>query len=238
MSLLGPAAILISFDVEPTSIAEHDEWHSREHMPERLSIPGFRRGTRWRNESRGPGYLVIYEVADAAVLISDAYMRCLDNPTPWSSAMMKSCRNMARGLCRVVASVGQGTGGNALFIGMAAVEGQEDELRRWVCADALPWLCTQPGIIAAHLLEATATAPMTKEQRIRGKDADIRFALFATGYDHAAMTRLLHPALQFLEGPAATSARARAGVYRLAAALLDADPMAADTLHGARRKLG
>ena len=113
------------------------------------------------------------------------------------------------------------------MFGMAAVEGQEDELRRWVCADALPWLCTQPGIIAAHLLEATATAPMTKEQRIRGKDADIRFALFATGYDHAAMTRLLHPALQFLEGPAAISATARAGVYRLAAALLDADPMAA-----------
>jgi hypothetical protein len=223
MSLLGPAAILISFDIEPAAVAEHDEWHSREHMPERLSIPGFRRGTRWRNESRGPGYLVIYEVADAAVLTSDAYLQRLDHPTPWTTAMMKSYRNMARGLCEVVASVGQGLGGAALFIGLAAGEGQEDELRRRLRADVLPWLSRQSGIIAAHLLEAIATAPMTREQRIRGKDAGIRFALFATGHDHAALTRLLDPSLRALAGMIPPSATPRAGVYRLAATFLDVE---------------
>lgn len=223
MSLLGPAAILISFDIEPASVAEHDQWHSREHMPERLSIPGFRRGTRWRNESRGPGYLVMYEVADTAVLTSDAYLRRLDHPTPWTATMMKSYRNMARGLCRVIASAGQGLGGSALFAGVAKAEGHADEQRRRLSADALPWLSKQPSVIAVHLLEATAAAATTVEQRIRGKDAEIGFALIATGYDHAAMTRLVGPSLELLEGPGASSASGRAGAYRLAAALLDTE---------------
>jgi hypothetical protein len=45
--LLGPAAMLLSFDVLPEVVAEHDHWHTHEHLPERLSIPGFLRGTRW-----------------------------------------------------------------------------------------------------------------------------------------------------------------------------------------------
>lgn len=44
MPLLGSAAMLLSFDIVPP---EHDDWHTHEPLPERLSIPGFLRGTRW-----------------------------------------------------------------------------------------------------------------------------------------------------------------------------------------------
>ena len=47
MPLLGQAAMLLLFDVIEDAIPEHDEWHTHEHLPERLSIPGFVRGTRW-----------------------------------------------------------------------------------------------------------------------------------------------------------------------------------------------
>jgi hypothetical protein len=46
MPLLGSAAMRLSFDIAPELAAEHDHWHLFEHLPERLSIPGFRRGTR------------------------------------------------------------------------------------------------------------------------------------------------------------------------------------------------
>ena len=46
MPLLGSAAMLLSFDIAPEAIEEHDRWHTHEHLPERLSIPGFLRGTR------------------------------------------------------------------------------------------------------------------------------------------------------------------------------------------------
>ena len=54
MPLLGSAAMLLSFDVEADAIDEHDRWHTHEHLPERLSIPGFRRGTRWLATDGGP----------------------------------------------------------------------------------------------------------------------------------------------------------------------------------------
>lgn len=40
MPLPGPAAMLLSFDVVEEAIAEHDQWHTQERLPERLSIPG------------------------------------------------------------------------------------------------------------------------------------------------------------------------------------------------------
>lgn len=39
--------MLLLFDVAPGAVAEHDAWHTHEHMPERLRIPGFLQGTRW-----------------------------------------------------------------------------------------------------------------------------------------------------------------------------------------------
>src|SRR5450432_3051055 len=62
MPLLGRAAMLLSFDIVPEAMAEHDEWHTHEHLPERLSIPGFVRGTRWKALRGEPGYFVMYEV--------------------------------------------------------------------------------------------------------------------------------------------------------------------------------
>ena len=47
MPLLGSAAMLLSFDIAPEAIDEHDRWHTHEHLPERLAIPGFLQGTRW-----------------------------------------------------------------------------------------------------------------------------------------------------------------------------------------------
>ncbi len=74
MPLLGSAAMLLSFDIEAEAIEEHDRWHTHEHLPERLSIPGFRRGTRWIATDRGPRYMVLYEVESAAKLASEPYL--------------------------------------------------------------------------------------------------------------------------------------------------------------------
>jgi hypothetical protein len=46
MALMGHGAVAIWNDVAPEGLAEFYEWHHREHMPERVSIPGFLRGRR------------------------------------------------------------------------------------------------------------------------------------------------------------------------------------------------
>ena len=116
MPLLGQAAMLLTFDVAAEALTEHDDWHTHEHLPERLSIPGFIRGTRWISLGEQPRYFVIYEVAQLTTLTSEVYLQRLNNPTPWTSKMMTRYRSMSRGFCSVTATFGLGVGHVAMLI--------------------------------------------------------------------------------------------------------------------------
>jgi hypothetical protein len=47
MSLAGLGVVCIWHDLLPEARDEYHQWHNREHMPERVGIPGFRRGRRY-----------------------------------------------------------------------------------------------------------------------------------------------------------------------------------------------
>ena len=183
MALLGKAAMLLSFDVAPEAIPEHDEWHTHEHLPERLAIPGFVRGSRWIALRGQPRYFVMYEVGRLATLTSEAYVERLNHPSPWTSRMMVHYRNMRRGLCSVAGSFGCGIGHVGLLKRFKPAPGSDAALRKWLLQEALPLLPSRPGIGSVHLFEGALTPEMTTEQRIRGADAGVDWALFVTGYD-------------------------------------------------------
>ena len=103
MALLGKAAVAMWWNVSEDHLGEFNEWHSKEHLPERLGIPGFNRGSRWQGENSG-AFFVIYELATYETLVAPAYLERLNNPTPWSKAMMPLHRDMVRSQCRVLAS--------------------------------------------------------------------------------------------------------------------------------------
>jgi hypothetical protein len=176
--------MLLSFDVAAEAVVEHDDWHTHEHLPERLSIPGFLRATRWVATGPGPRYLVLYEVLSLSTLTSDAYLQRLNHPTPWTTKIMPHYRGMKRGLCAVVGSFGLGSGHSAALIRFRATQ---DALRAWLLADALPSLPSRVGLGSAHLLQAAAAPAMTTEQRLRGADDPISSAILITGYDPAAI---------------------------------------------------
>ncbi len=190
MALLGKAAMILSFDVAPDAIAEHDNWHSLEHLHERMSIPGFLRGSRWTAARGGSRYFVMYEVADIDTLASPPYLERLNHPSPWTSKMMKHYQGMNRGFCRVAFSSGFGLGSHGLLLRFSPDPGSETSLREWIEKDALPALPGKPGLVSAHLFEAALTPEMTKEQRIRGKDGGVDWVVLATGYDQKAVEAL------------------------------------------------
>lgn len=192
MPLLGTAAMLLSFDVVEDAIAEHDDWHTHEHLPERLSIPGFIRGTRWVSLAERPRYCVMYEVDQLATLQSEAYLERLNNPSPWTSRMMPNYRGMTRGLCSVSGSFGMGLGQIGLVIRCKPETGRESSLRTWLLDDTLPHLPSRRGLGSAHLLELALTPRMTQEQRIRGADAGVDWALLVTGYSESVLAGLMH----------------------------------------------
>jgi hypothetical protein len=200
--MLGRAAMLLFFDIAEAAIAGHDDWHTHEHLPERLSIPGFLRGTRWVALRGGqPRYFLAYEVRDVDVLTSAPYLERLNNPTPWTQKVMPSYRGMTRGFCAVTASAGLGQGNAAL---VARFKPTGDPL--WL-RELMPQLASRPGLGGCTLLESAAAPPMTREQSIRGTDAGVDWVLLVTGYDAKAVAGLEHADLAKLGG-------ASFGLYR------------------------
>ena len=62
MPLKGEAFMIIWHDIRADSEREYHLWHTREHMPERLGVPGFLRGRRGVDWSRDKyRYLTLYE---------------------------------------------------------------------------------------------------------------------------------------------------------------------------------
>ena len=164
--MLSKAAITMWWDVAPEVRAEWEEWHTCEHFPERLGIPGFLRGTRYVNDG---SYFVLYEAAELSTITSGPYLERLNNPTPWSRRMMPHHRNMVRSLCVVRRGYGEG-----VPAAMATVRfsGEAPELPR------------ANGVTSAHFLEAQPMpGTQTTEQKIRGGDATADRVVLIGGYD-------------------------------------------------------
>jgi hypothetical protein len=223
MPLLGKAAMLLSFDVVEDAIPEHDDWHTHEHLPERLSIPGFVRGTRWVSLDGKPRYFVMYEVDQLATLQSEAYLERLNNPSPWTSKMMPNYRAMTRGLCSVSGSLGVGMGQIGLLIRFKPEPGMESSLRAWLINDTLPQLPSRRGLGSAHLFEGALTPHMTKEQRIRGADTGVDWALFVTGYGEDALAGLMQGDLSRTQIEEHGSTAVSVAMYRMQYMLTDRD---------------
>lgn len=188
MAMYSNAAMVLyyDFDGEP---AAHDDWHTYEHMHERLSIPGILRGTRWVAQSGGPRYLIVYEVTGVDVATSPAYLARLDDPTPWTTSIMARLRGMVRGFCTVAAGSGYGLGSTALSIRFAPREGMEVQVHEALRGEVLPAIASRRGLAGVHLLAPTARPPMTREQSIRGPDADLSWVLLVTAHDPEALQR-------------------------------------------------
>ena len=96
-------------DIGPDYEARFLEWHNCEHMPERVSVPGFREGRRYRSLDGTPRYLMMYFTRDADVLGSDAYTERLNHPTPWTRESLGHFRNPSRNVYAVLADRGRTT---------------------------------------------------------------------------------------------------------------------------------
>jgi hypothetical protein len=211
--MLGRAAIVMWWDFPPEHQAEIEDWHSHEHFPERLGIPGFLRGSRWIDLAGRPSFFIAYEAVRLATITAGPYLDRLNHPTPWSTRMMPHHLNMVRSLCRVRASAGGG-----LAYAMATVRFSPKRgsglVRR--LTDEVQKLPERKGVTAAHLLQAAPTpAAQTAEQKIRGGDASADWVLLVNGYDIDAVREVATTALAIPDGVT--------GLYRLAYAAIAKD---------------
>jgi hypothetical protein len=174
---LNAAAFLaIWHDIAPDSLAEWNRWHTIEHMPERVGIPGFLAGRRYMNLAVAQHVcFTMYEGSELDVFNSPAYLDRLNAPTPWTRKMSPAFRNFMRGACRCIASTGHGTGGNILTLRYNRDPGASAPAID--AANLVGRALEQPGIVAAHVgqCEHAITEVDTSERATRSATGETRY---------------------------------------------------------------
>ncbi|WAP69740.1 DUF4286 family protein [Jiella pelagia] len=161
MALSGTAAVVIWNDVTPEARADFLAWHNREHIPERVSVAGFRRGRRGRAVSGGPEFFTLYEV-DGPAFFGGDYRARLDDPTPWTRRVMPQFRNASRALCRVEFSLGAGIGGYLATAALPDLPAPGMALSGAVEGAAEVLFAEAPGLVGLHLLRCDAAGSREK----------------------------------------------------------------------------
>ncbi len=137
-------------DIASHRIDEYNRWHTLEHVPERVWVPGYVSGTRYLAATDAQvRYFTLYEMTNLACLQSPEYQDLVDNPTPWSALMRPSFSNFLRKTGPVAVQAGS-------VLGCAA------SLVRWVWPQvAAPSQGELQGM-ADHLLGTGATLGLTR----------------------------------------------------------------------------
>lgn len=210
MAMPGTGCFVAWYDVKPGHGPDHDHWHAQEHMLERVAIPGFIRGFRYRALTACPRVFVMYQVDALATLASPAYLARLNNPTPWTTQSMSLFVGMNRTLSRVAASHGVGSGGTMLTIQLTPRPGEADRLQNWLVGSELPALARRPGLNGAHLLigDLATSELKTGEKALRATaDTVADWVLLVEGHDRSAVEL----ALAGLSGTGGLAAHGAAG---------------------------
>ena len=80
----GAGLLMVWCDVPADKEPDFNRWYNEEHLPERLSVPGFLSAARYEAVKGGPKHLAVYELESAAAMESEAYRKVASNPTAWT----------------------------------------------------------------------------------------------------------------------------------------------------------
>jgi hypothetical protein len=203
----GILAVWSGIDAEAED--DYNAWYEREHMFERVEVPGIRRARHYQTVSGTPKFFTYFELAEPAVVSSGVYLAQSDNSSPWTQRILPHFREVNRTASRVLRRLGRGFGGAAMTIRFVLVDGEDPPLTALLARNFLPQIIDRPGIIAAQLWQADRAASSQP-----GKDRELRPAEDA-----------ISDLTLFVEGTGITNLQALADDQQLATILGNANTM-------------
>jgi hypothetical protein len=176
MGLLGEGVVAIWNGIRREGRADFYEWHNREHMPERVAIPGFLRGRRYVAAQAHPEFFTLYETRSPADLSGAEYLARLNAPTEWTQRATSHFTDTARSLCRVAFTAGVGVGGWLMTWRFDAAP--PGNLQEW-----LRLLERAPGVAGVHfcIADPGASGIETEEKKGRPKNAVPGYVVMVEG---------------------------------------------------------
>lgn len=125
MPLSGRAMLINFMNVSAEHEQDFNRWYDKEHLAERVAIPGFLEARRYVAEDAPERYLGIYTTETLETLDSPEYHHRLANQTAWSVKHIDGFRDATRAIARVVESRGVGRGAALGFIRLRPAAGKE-----------------------------------------------------------------------------------------------------------------
>lgn len=117
MTLCGTAFLPIWHDVDAEMEAEFNQWHTVEHMPERLDTPGIVIGRRYADPAAPLyRYFTLYEAVSFDVFASEGYYATANARSEWTQRVHPHFQNFKRAPCHLVMTRGRGIGGGLATI--------------------------------------------------------------------------------------------------------------------------
>jgi hypothetical protein len=220
MALKGAGFLAIWHDIQAEAEPDYNAWHTREHMPERLGVPGFERGRRWVDRNLTlHRYFTVYEGRTIDVFGSEAYRARLNAPSAWSLRVQPHFTNFVRSACRTIVSVGTGIGGAVATVrlGFTPGTGKGDFSAR---SHALAYeIMPLDGVTAVHIgyADPGVSRVQTAESDLRKLTGEEVFdaLVMIEGIGRPELERAL-PRIESLLTPAAGVASKASAIYDLA----------------------
>jgi len=211
MPIAGKGMLLTSMNIDAADEPEFNRWYDREHLEERVAIPGFLEARRYVAHQGNPKYLSLYSTETFEVLDSPAYRIALANQTAWSKANIARFKNMIRGVARITVSHGTGRGAALGIIRLRPTPGGEDKLRTAVRDQLDP--AKLDGIISMHLIEndPVLSKPLTDDPSAPNPGAGDWFILI----DATDVSAVPSASVHFTDNTAFKPLVVSSGVYRL-----------------------
>lgn len=172
-ALMGTGAVLVWNDVAEEGRRQFYDWHDKEHIPERLDVPGFRRGRRYISANHSPEWFTMYEADDLGVVTSPQYLARLNAPTSATKQTLQYFRNTSRAVCRVACSMGSSSGGHMLTLRLQAPEHRSEALQALAMETLFPRALQLTGVVACHLYAADQSASHTDTAESRTRAFDV-----------------------------------------------------------------
>lgn len=183
MSSIPPQAagqLSIWTDVDPAHELDFNRWYDREHMQERIAIPGFRRARRFRCLVSCPRpYLALYDTDSVQTFRSAAYQQAFAKQTEWSQRNFSRMCDTQRRVGELTVDVGAAEGGAlALFVvSAAALDRTAPQFQALIARDHVlrsSMLCTDVAL-STPLASSTSQARADGVVMVEANDADTAF---------------------------------------------------------------
>lgn len=155
MGLLGTGVLLTFTEVAPEHELDFNEWYNREHIDERVFMPGFMRARRYvaADSSTRVKYFASYETGTVRDLSAPAYMKLLGDQSEWSKRVMAKFTHFDRLTLSCTVDLAHGISGAAGLARFFPAEEAKQALRETLRDTVLPELAARPGMHGAVLLE-------------------------------------------------------------------------------------